>query len=116
MDAAPGGWADPGDSPAQAVEREIREESGYLAHTVKLAACYDRDRRHFPPFYFSIYKLFFICELTGGAPAPSLETSEIAFFAEDQIPAELSTGRVTLEEIAMLFAHHKNSELPTEFD
>ena len=38
----PGGWVDVGDGPAFAVEREIREESGYLAKAVRLAAVYDR--------------------------------------------------------------------------
>jgi ADP-ribose pyrophosphatase YjhB (NUDIX family) len=33
----PGGWVDVGDAPSFAVEREIREESGYLAKAVKLA-------------------------------------------------------------------------------
>ena len=32
----PGGWADIGDAPSEAVEREIREESGYEARAVKL--------------------------------------------------------------------------------
>src|SRR5208283_2790322 len=39
----PGGWADVGDSPAEAVVREVREESGYLTHASKLLALYDRD-------------------------------------------------------------------------
>ncbi|MBV8804004.1 MAG: NUDIX hydrolase N-terminal domain-containing protein, partial [Sinobacteraceae bacterium] len=39
----PGGWVDVGDSPASAVEREIREESGYLAKAIKLAALYDKN-------------------------------------------------------------------------
>ena len=30
----PGGWADPGDTPSQAVLREIREESGYEARAL----------------------------------------------------------------------------------
>ena len=38
----PGGWADVGDSPREAVEREIREESGYETHAVKLLAVVDR--------------------------------------------------------------------------
>jgi ADP-ribose pyrophosphatase YjhB (NUDIX family) len=111
----PGGWADVGDSPAQAVEREIREESGFEAKAVKLAALYDRDKRGHPLFYFSIYKLFFLCELTGGAAATSIETSEVAFFHEHEIP-ELSIARVTPQEIAMLFEHRRHPELPTEFD
>ena len=38
--------------------------------------------------------LFFLCEITGGDPRPGPETSEVAFFAEHELPAELSTRRV----------------------
>ena len=44
-----------------------------------------------------------------------LETSEVAFFGQDALP-QLSTARVTLRQIARLFAHHANRGLPTEFD
>src|SRR6185437_7356906 len=40
----PGGWADVGDSPAAAVEREVLEESGFEVRAVRLAAVYDRNR------------------------------------------------------------------------
>ncbi len=111
----PGGWADAGDSPSQAVRREIREETGYEASVTKLAAVYDRDKRGHPRYYFPIYKFFFLCEITGGQPASSLETGEVRFFREDDLP-ELSLGRVTPDEIHMLFKHFRNPDLPTEFD
>ncbi len=59
----PGGWADVGDSPGDAVVREIAEESGYLTHAVKLLALYDRNKHGHPPYPFHAYKLFFLCEL-----------------------------------------------------
>ncbi len=111
----PGGWADVTDTPRQAVEREIVEETGYQARAVKLAAVYDRATRGHPPMYFSVYKLFFLCEITGGAPASSIETGGIKFFAEDDLP-ELSLGRVTPQEIHMLFEHQRTPGLTTEFD
>ena len=46
MWSLPGGWADVGDTPSQAVEREIREESGYQARAVKLMAVDDRNLRN----------------------------------------------------------------------
>ncbi|MCX8009741.1 MAG: NUDIX hydrolase N-terminal domain-containing protein, partial [Ignavibacteria bacterium] len=48
----PGGWADVGDSPSEAVEREILEESGYKAKAVKLIALYDRNKHPHTPFVF----------------------------------------------------------------
>jgi ADP-ribose pyrophosphatase YjhB (NUDIX family) len=111
----PGGWADVTDTPGQAVTREIWEESGYQARAVKLAAVYDRNSRGHPPMYYSCYKLFFLCEITGGAPAQSIETGGAGFFDEDHLP-ELSISRVTPQEIHMLFEHYRHPELPTEFD
>ena len=112
----PGGWADQNDSPSEAVLREMREESGFEARVVKLAAVYDRNRRGHPYFYFSTYKLFFLCEITGGqAIEANIETGGVGFFPEDQLP-ELSLSRVTEDEIHMLFAHYRNPELPTEVD
>src|SRR5215472_12953009 len=40
----PGGWADVNESPAEAVAREVREESGLEVRAVKLAAVWDRTR------------------------------------------------------------------------
>ena len=111
----PGGWADVTDPPREAVEREVWEESGYQVRAVKLLAVYDRRRHGHPPHLFTIYKFFFLCEITGGAPASSLETAGATFFAEDALP-ELSLGRVTPSELVRLFEHHRHPEWPTDFD
>jgi ADP-ribose pyrophosphatase YjhB (NUDIX family) len=113
----PGGWVDIGDGPAFAVEREIREESGYLAKAVKLAALFDKNNpaHGHPPSILHIYKLFFLCELTGGAPAVSNETDGVDFFPVSSLPP-LSTGRATQSEIERLYEHHLDRGLPTDFD
>ena len=111
----PGGWIDAGDTPGGAAAREFREETGYEVRPLKLAAVYERSHHGHPTFYFSTIKLFFICELTGGSPATSLETGESAFFGENELP-ELSIGRVMPAQIHMLFQHMRQPELPTEFD
>ncbi len=111
----PGGWCDTGDTPRQAVEREMREETGYEVRAIKLAAVLDRDTQGHPPYFFSVYKLLFLCEITGGSPLQSIETGESAFFNEDALP-ELSAGRVTEAQLRLLFRHHRDPSLPTEFD
>jgi len=111
----PGGWVDVNDTPGHAVEREVLEESGYQARAVKLLALYDRNLHNHPPDPFHIYKLFFLCELQGGAPTHSIETDGVDFFPADQLPP-LSTPRVTPEQIARLFAHYRNPTWPTDFD
>jgi ADP-ribose pyrophosphatase YjhB (NUDIX family) len=113
----PGGWADVNQSPSECVAREVREESGFEVVVRKLAAVYDRERwDHRPSLPFHIYKMFFVCDLAGGAPRTSLETSEIAFFGPDEIPSELSIGRVLPRQIARMFEHARSPELPTDFD
>jgi ADP-ribose pyrophosphatase YjhB (NUDIX family) len=113
--ALPGGWADVNDSPAEAAMREVLEESGFEARAVKLAAVYDFRRRNRPHHLDSIYKMFFICELTGGKATPSIETTEAAFFAPDELPP-LSTGRTTAEQIHRMFQHAADPGLATDFD
>jgi ADP-ribose pyrophosphatase YjhB (NUDIX family) len=113
--SVPGGWCDVNQSARECIEREIWEESGFTARAAKLAAVWDRSRHGHPPLPFTIYVMHFLCELTGGAPRPSIETSEIAFFAEDALP-ELSPGRIREHQIQRMFAHHRQPDLPTEFD
>jgi ADP-ribose pyrophosphatase YjhB (NUDIX family) len=111
----PGGWADVNESPGEAVVRETYEESGYRTRAVKLLALYDRSRHAHPPMALYAYKLFFLCELIGGAPMASIETDGAAFFPERAIP-ELSVARVTRAQIARFFEHHRHPDWPTDFD
>ena len=112
----PGGWADVNQSAAECVVREIAEESGFQARARKLAAVRDYQRSGHPARNVdSIYKMFFICEITGGAARPSDETSEVAFFARDALPP-LSLGRTTAAQIDRMFQHAERPELATDFD
>ena len=111
----PGGWADVGESPRSAAEREVREESGFEVRAVKLAAVYDRNRHVEKPFMFDIWKLFFVCELLGGSARSSLETEAVEFFRPQELPP-LSTGRSTAAQIAHMFEHYRTPGLSTTFD
>jgi ADP-ribose pyrophosphatase YjhB (NUDIX family) len=112
----PGGWADVNQSAGECVVREIAEESGFKARALKLAAVYDYQRSNHPAHHIdSIYKMFFICEIIGGAACASDETSEVAFFARQQLPP-LSLGRSTAAQIDRMFHHREHLELATDFD
>lgn len=113
----PGGWVDVNDGPSAAVEREIREESGYLAKAVKLTALVDKSNpaHGHPPGLHHIYKLFFLCELIGGEAKVSDETDAVEFFPVSALPP-LSTGRTTATQIARLHQHSMQRDLPTDFD
>jgi ADP-ribose pyrophosphatase YjhB (NUDIX family) len=112
----PGGWADVNQSAGECVVREIAEKSGFIAKALKLAAVRDYQRSGHPPRNVdSIYKMFFICEITGGSPCASNETSEVDFFPRNALPP-LSLGRTTTAQINRMFHHALHPELPTDFD
>ena len=102
-------------SPSSAIEKEILEESGFITKAKKLVAVYDRNKHSHPPMLFHVYKIFFICEIIGGSASTSLETDEVEFFSEEELPP-LSTPRVTKEQIHTLFRHYSTPMLLTQFD
>ncbi|KAA3661645.1 MAG: NUDIX domain-containing protein [Chloroflexi bacterium] len=112
----PGGWVELGESPSEAVEKEVWEESGFQTKAVKLLAFYDRDKQGHPPHPYHIYKACFLCEINGGNAQTSMETTEVAFFGRDEIPSDLSFSRVTHKQIDHFFDHKANPDWPTDFD
>jgi ADP-ribose pyrophosphatase YjhB (NUDIX family) len=111
----PGGWVDVNDAPSEAVAREIYEESGYRAKATKLAMLVDKNRHPHPPSVHHIYKLFFLCDLTGGAAKTSNETDGVDFFPVHSLP-NLSVGRALSSQIERLYEHQLDRTLPTDFD
>ena len=112
----PGGWADEHESLRESIEREVQEESGFLVRAVKLAFIKDRSLHPYhPPRLERIYKLFFVCDLTGGAADTSLETTGSRFFSLDALP-ELSPGRTLAADVAALAEHDRERSLPVAFD
>ncbi len=111
----PGGWIDIDESPSTAVEREIFEESGYLTKATKVLAVYDRNKHGHPPYPHHYYKLFFRCQLLGGEATTSVETDDVVFFREDEIPP-LSLTRTMPGQIARMFEHHRHPDWPADFD
>lgn len=112
----PGGWQDVNQTAAECALREVTEESGYTARIRKLAAVWDRTRQGHTPHPFSILKLFFVCELAGGAASTSLETSGSAWFTEDALPEDLSRGRTLPHQLRRMFQHWHHPALPTDYE
>jgi ADP-ribose pyrophosphatase YjhB (NUDIX family) len=114
--ALPGGWADVGESPSESVEREVWEESGFQVKAKRLAAVYDRGKHpHKPLMHYHIYKLFFICEITGGRATTSYETEQVEFFKESDLP-ELSITKILPEQISKMFEYYRQDGLEVYFD
>jgi len=112
----PGGWADVGESPHQAVERETFEESGYQIRARRLVGVYDANRMEGQLTLFHAYKLVFLCELAGGEAAVSDETLEVDFFPVDKLPMPLSANRTLPRHIQDALEAHRDPVKPTVFD
>lgn len=111
----PGGWADIGLSPAEVAAKEVQEEAGLIVKPVKMLAMLDKKFYPHPASPYHIYKVFMRCEIVSGEISTGLESQGVGFFSPDQLP-ELSSHRVTHEQITMLFQHYHDPHRPTDFD
>lgn len=110
----PGGWADVGDVPSEAAEREVLEESGFEVKAHRVIGVYDANRIG-PLEVFHAFKIVFLCEIIRGEPRISDETSEVSFFSRNEIPEILSGERTRQRHIQDAF-QADSENLPTIFD
>lgn len=114
--ALPGGWGDEHESPKQSIARETQEESGYQVRAERLVAVKDRHLHAYTPKRLErIYKLFFLCELTGGEAGTSLETDAVGFFPLDDLPP-LSLGRTLPDDVMLLDEFRRAPDRACYFD
>jgi ADP-ribose pyrophosphatase YjhB (NUDIX family) len=111
----PGGWADLGQSPAEMVAREVREESGFEVRVEKLIAAINGNHLLQPWEFYHAYKLVFLCTLTGGAAATSYETPAVGFFDPQALPP-LSETRTPPRLIGEILDHLADPQRPALFD
>lgn len=84
----PGGLADVGESPAQAAEREVWEETGLHVEARRLVGVFDgRVSLGWEAFALHLYHIAFICERVGGALALTNETLAFGYFTEEEAAA-----------------------------
>lgn len=111
----PGGWADVGDIPSEAAERETLEEAGFRVKARKLVGIYDANRTG-PLEVFHAFKIIFLCDILDGAASPSYETSEVSFFGPDEIPERMSRERTKIRHIQDAFNALRDPQQPAAFD
>jgi ADP-ribose pyrophosphatase YjhB (NUDIX family) len=110
----PGGWADVGDIPSSAVEREVLEEAGFVVNARRIIGVYDANRTG-PLEVFHAFKIVFLCDIVSGEPRPSEETSQVSFFSKEEIPQMLSGERTKVHHIRDAY-QTLDEDLPTVFD
>lgn len=103
----PGGFCDVGLSPTENIVKEIKEESGFDVKPTRLLAVLDKNKHPHPPEVFHYYKLFILCEIIGGQATKGIETQEIDFFEENNLPP-LSLNRNTQSQIKTMFEFYRN--------
>jgi ADP-ribose pyrophosphatase YjhB (NUDIX family) len=96
--AMPGGALEVGETPAEGVVREAREETGVRCRAVSLIGVFDsrlcgtQSRHH-------LYQFVFLCEpLNQGRPEPAshaIEVLDVGWFAEDGLPEAMDPGHIT---------------------
>jgi ADP-ribose pyrophosphatase YjhB (NUDIX family) len=111
----PGGWADVGDIPSVAAEREVREEAGFFVKARKVIGVYDANRLG-PLEIFHAFKIVFLCDLLGGEARTSNETSEVGFFGIEEIPLMLSGERTKPRHITDVFSALDDPDRLAVFD
>lgn len=111
----PGGWAEVNESPSQAVEKEVLQESGLRVRAAKLAALYDRNLHGHGDSLFHSWKAFFLCDVQGGELRGSYETDAVEFFPTDALPP-MSTGRCTPRQVLRMEEHFRDRSMPADFD
>ncbi|EJQ52662.1 hypothetical protein IEQ_01705 [Bacillus cereus BAG6X1-2] len=107
--ALPGGWADIGYTPTEVAAKEVLEETGYEVEHFRLLAIFDKEKHQPSPSATHIYKIFIGCEIVGGEKKLSIETEDIDFFSENEIP-DLSIARNTEWQIKEMFAYMKDRD------
>jgi ADP-ribose pyrophosphatase YjhB (NUDIX family) len=111
----PGGWADVGYTPKEVAVKETKEETGLDVRAVRLLAVMDKRCHPHPASPFYIYKLFVLCEITGGEFAPAFDILDRSFFALDQLPP-LSTDRILEQQIRLMDTLRRDPSLPVYSD
>lgn len=113
----PGGYVDVNEPLSRATEREVFEESGILARAIKVCGIYDHRRHGYKPHLYHFYKIYMLCEPTGGTLAASIETSEARYFTREDVSSlSLDPGRVARVHVERMFEHWEKQDLPTDFD
>lgn len=113
--AMPGGWADVNSSPSESAVRECLEEAGAVVRPKRIIAIHMANKHNNPLSPYTIYKIFFECELIENRFIENTETLEAGFFPSDELPP-LSTDRTTKAQIDMCFNARKEEFIEPRFD
>ncbi len=111
----PGGWCENNLSPVENTVKEVKEEAGMDVSVASVIAVQDRAKHNQPVYAYGVVKIFYLCNLLGGTFVSNTETTECAFFSEDQLPP-LAQEKCTAEQIQMCFTAFKSKDWLVQCD
>ncbi len=111
----PGGWCDVLESVKSNTIKEIKEETGLDAKAIKIIAIQDGNK-HNTICPYGMCVIFILCEVIGGSFKENIETTEIEYFALNNLPDNLSEERSTKEQIEMCFKAYTDENWQVQFD
>ena len=111
----PGGWCDLNLSPMENTIKEVKEEAGLDIIVRSVISVQDRDKHNEPPYAYGVVKIFYLCDAVGGKFEPNIETTEIGYFAENNLP-NLAEEKCNIEQVQMCFNAYKSRNWVTQFD
>ena len=96
----PGGCQDLGETPAECACRECQEETGLTVRLVRLLGVFSSARYeyiHYPWKDNEFTHVLFQAAIVAGQPSTSTETTEVAFFTQNELPPLSDGHRPRLE-------------------
>ena len=112
----PGGWCDVLESVGSNTIKEVKEETGLDVDAKKIIALQDRNKHNKPVYAYGVCKIFVLCEVLGGSFAKNIETTEIKYFAIDELPELLALEKTNKEQIEMCFKAINDKNWQVQFD
>ena len=112
----PGGWCDVLESVKSNTIKEVKEEAGLDVKATKIIAVQDRNKHNQPIYAYGVCKIFVMCESIGGEFKENIETTEMKYFALDELPENFANEKCTKEQVEMCFKAKDDDNWQVQFD
>ena len=111
-----GGWCDVDISVEENTIKEVKEEAGLDVKATKIIAVQDRNKHNRPIYVYGVCKIFVMCEIIGGEFKENIETTEMKYFALDELPENFANEKCTKEQVEMCFGAKDDDNWQVQFD
>ena len=112
----PGGWCDVLESIKSNTIKEVKEETGLNVKAIKIISIQDRNKHNTPMYAYGVCKVFVLCEIIDGEFKENIETTEIDYFALEDLPKKLADEKCNKEQIEMCFNAYDDNNWQVQFD